>query len=119
MPKSLHPGWIVTWLASLLAGCLSPMQSQTATAALFTPTRSATATLTATAILTPTLTPIPSVTSTPEPVGCLKPPEDYTRVEINGWTINRRTLAMLAHAQELYGGELDVNSVLHGSAKDD
>jgi hypothetical protein len=63
---------------------------------------------TPTATQTPTLTPIPSPTSTPEPAGCLKPPEDYTRLEVNGQTINQRTLAMLAHAQELYGGELDL-----------
>jgi hypothetical protein len=49
---------------------------------------------------------------TPEPWGCLRPPEDYTRTEVNGETINQRTLAMLAHAQELYGGELDLTG--HG-----
>src|SRR6185436_10326341 len=44
---------------------------------------------------------IPSQTTTPEPTGCLIPPDDYTRVDVNGWTINQRTLSMLAHAQEL------------------
>jgi len=47
-------------------------------------------------------------TSTPEPDGCQKPPDDYTRVEVNGWMLNQRTLAMLAHAQELYGGEQEI-----------
>jgi hypothetical protein len=47
-------------------------------------------------------------TSTPEPYGCQKPSEDYTRIEINGSTLNQRTLSMLAHAQELYGGELEL-----------
>ena len=36
------------------------------------------------------------------------PPEDYNRVEINGWVINQRTLAMLEHAKELYGGEIEI-----------
>ncbi len=46
--------------------------------------------------------------STPEPYGCQKPPEDYTRVQVNGSTLNQRTLSMLSHAQELYGGKLDL-----------
>ncbi len=58
--------------------------------------------------LTLTPTAIASPNFTPEPVGCLKPPDDYTRVEINGWTLNQRTLSMLAHAQELYGGEQEI-----------
>ncbi|MBN2116874.1 MAG: hypothetical protein JW730_09895 [Anaerolineales bacterium] len=112
---------LCTLLIVLLAGCLTP---QTATAVPFTPTLSSTATQTpvpSTATLTPTLTPIPSPTSTPEPFGCLKPPEDYTRIKVNnGWTLNRRTLAMLAHAQELYGGEIDVTgyAITQGSYHD-
>jgi hypothetical protein len=53
----------------------------------------------------------------PEPPGCQTPPEDYTRLEVNGWTINQRTLAMLAHAQELYGGELAItgHAITQGS----
>jgi len=105
--------WITLWILStlvltLLAGCLAPR------AALPTPTRSATATYTP---IPPTLTPTASqtaiptqtATQTPEPVGCLKPPEDYTRLEVNGQTINQRTLAMLTHAQELYSGELEIS----------
>ncbi len=61
-----------------------------------------------TATPTPTSTVIPSATSTPEPPGCQQPPEDYTRLEINGQIINMRTLAMLQHAQELYGGEIEL-----------
>src|SRR5574339_706019 len=93
--------WITLWILStlvltLLAGCLAPR------AALPTPTRSATATHTPippTLRLTPTATQtaIPTQTSTPEPAGCQKPPEDYTRLEVNGQTINQRTLAMLTH----------------------
>lgn len=43
-----------------------------------------------------------------EPAGCQRPPDDLSPVEINGWTINARTLAMLQHAQEMYGGEIDL-----------
>jgi hypothetical protein len=55
-----------------------------------------------------------------EPAGCQKPPDDYTRLEVNGWTLNARTLAMLSHAQELYGGELEltVNAITQGSYHD-
>jgi hypothetical protein len=83
----------------------------------------------------PTLTPIPptaspvptirpsptlTITPTPEPFGCLKPPDDYTRVAVNGWTINQRTLAMLAHAQQLYGGEIELTgyAITQGSYHD-
>jgi len=65
-------------------------------------------TLTATETVTssPTITAFP--TFTPEPAGCLKPSDDYTHVKVNGWTINQRPFAMLVHAQELYGGELEI-----------
>lgn len=91
----------------LLPGCL---MLQSATPVPFTPppspTHTHTPTLTATPV--PTFTAIPPPTSTPEPPGCQKPPEDYARVEVNGQTINQRTLAMLSHAQELYGGEIQL-----------
>ena len=95
----------------LLTGCLS-FPSQAEPTISVTPTIASTATQTPlppTATETPTATPIPSPTSTPEPAGCLKPPEDYTRLEVNGSTINQRTFAMLTHAQELYGGEIELN----------
>ena len=49
----------------------------------------------------------PSVTV--EANGCLQLPDDYTRVDVNGMTINQRTLSMLVHAQTLYGGELEIS----------
>lgn len=75
-------------------------------------------TFTPTVVPSPTETSLP--TSTPEPIGCLKPPEEYTRVEVNGWTLNQRTLAMLAHAQELYGGEIQLtgHAITQGSYHD-
>lgn len=107
----------------LLAGCLplTPQATPTASATL-TPSATATQTpLPPTATQTPTFTPIPPPTATPEPFGCQKPPDDYTRLEVNnGWTLNRRTLAMLAHAQELYGGEIELTgyAITQGSYHD-
>jgi hypothetical protein len=122
MPK-LFTVWIL--LALLLAGCLgqsqqasTPNPSLTATQTLFPPTLTSTAVPSRTATLMPS--PTGTVTSTPEPDGCLKPPDDYTRVEVNGWTLNQRTMAMLAHAQQLYGGELEItgHAITQGSYHD-
>ena len=73
---------------------------------------------TSTAVPPPTETATP--TSTPEPLGCQKPPDDYTRVEVNGWTLNQRTMAMLAHAQQIYGGEIELTgyAITQGSYHD-
>ena len=62
---------------------------------------------------TATETPLPS-TSTPEltptPLGCgARPPDDYSRLLANGWTLNVRTVEMLKYSQSLYGG---VNNLL-------
>jgi hypothetical protein len=102
-----------------LASCLPP-SGPAALLETVTPTSTSTLTpvpptLTATTVPSPTATMPP--TSTPEPAGCIKPPEDYTQLEINGETLNQRTFAMLAHAQELYGGEIDLTgyAVTQGS----
>lgn len=116
MPK-LFIVW--TLLLLLLLSCLAqsqgtstPIPSLTATQTPFPPTL--------TPSPTATQTPSPTITSTPEPFGCLKPPDDYTRVEVNGWTLNQRTIAMLAHAQQLYGGELELtgHAITQGSYHD-
>lgn len=112
--------WLSMIVVMLLAGCLGTAQE---TALPEISTRSP---VPATVTLTPTTsaTPLPTVTAfptvTPEPAGCLKPPDDYTRVRVNGWTINQRTHAMLVHAQELYGGELEITgySITQGSYHD-
>jgi hypothetical protein len=113
----------VCWLLSLLlVSCLGHSRSA-ALPETFTPSPTATqtpvpSTLTATAVPSPTETMSP--TPTPEPVGCQKPPDDYTRIDVNGWTLNQRTLAMLAQAQELYGGELEITgyAITQGSYHD-
>lgn len=57
----------------------------------------------------PTTAATPMLTSLPlEPEGCLKPPEDYTLVKLNGYLFNRRTVFMLERAAELYDGEIDI-----------
>jgi hypothetical protein len=120
-------GWMLAWTFSalLLVGCFAIAQTDASGAAPLTATLLSTATQTAippkpTATQPPTLTPIPSATSTPEPVGCRKPPEEYTRLDVTGWTINQRTFAMLSHAQELYGGELEItgHAITQGSYHD-
>ena len=52
-----------------------------------------------------------------EPAGCRQPPDDYTRVHINHYTINTRTYVMLQQAAQLYGGEIDVagGAIIQGS----
>lgn len=50
-----------------------------------------------------------------EPPGCWEPPDDYSRVWINGVQLNARTVAMLDHAQQLYsaqGGVIDLRLAL-------
>jgi len=112
--------WTVIPLS--LAGCANPAVPA-APLETFTPSSIPTQTPIP-ATLTPTLVPSPTETmpptATPEPVGCLKPPDDYTRVEVNGWTLNQRTMAMLSHAQELYGGELELTgyAITQGSYHD-
>ena len=118
MPRLYSSRYGAAWilLALVLAGCFSRpnITPETNTAPPSTVTQTAVPP-TLTAVPTLTFTPLP--TSTPEPLGCQKPPDDYTRVEVDGSTINRRTLAMLTHAQELYGGEIDLagHAITQGS----
>ncbi len=72
-------------------------------------------TLTAAPSSTPTSTLTP--TSSPTPYGCERPPDDTTRVNIgNEMLLNQRTIWMLQHAQQLYGGSVDfLKAVTQGS----
>jgi len=120
MPKRLLTGSLLT---ILLMGCLqlSPSATPPKTSTPRVPSVTHTETpIPPTSTLTPSATAAPSQTSTPEPAGCLRPPDDYTRLEVNGWTVNARTLAMLAHAQELYGGEIELtgHAITQGSYHD-
>lgn len=116
MPR-LFSAWIL--LALILSGCVSQSEPSISIPSTFTPSL----TITETPVpptLSATPSPSPTITPTPEPYGCLKPPDDYTRVEIDGMTLNQRTLAMLAHAQQLYGGELEITgyAITQGSYSD-
>ena len=133
----MHPNRALCFLfgvSCLLAGCIHPGSlagvatatfepSPTLTASLaitFTPSPSVTFTLLPS--LTPTLTITPTWTPSPtsEPAGCLKPPDDYSRITVNDWVLNRRTYAMLQHAADLYGGEIDITgyAITQGSYHD-
>ena len=117
--SKLLPLWML--LSFILMSCSSSSMPATLTPVLPSGTVTLTPlppTFTLTVVPSPIETLLP--TSTPEPLGCLKPPEDYTRVDVNGWTVNQRTLAMLAHAQELYGGEIDLtdHAITQGSYHD-
>ena len=61
---------------------------------------------------TPTVTPSPLPSPSPTPFGCLRPPDDYTRFVIHGMLLNARTLWMLDHAQQLYGGAHDFRAAI-------
>jgi hypothetical protein len=86
---------------------LAPTSTVTSTAVIVTlpPLPSSTPTLT----LTPTLT--------PTPYGCEAPPDDITRVKVKeDMILNQRTVWMLQHAQELYGGTYDyMKAITQGS----
>lgn len=116
---------VLSFLLLLLVGCFGhsasaplPENFTPATSSLTATQTLIPSTLTATAVPTSTETMLP--TFTPQPIGCNKPPDDYTRVEINGRTLNQRTLAMLSHAQVLYGGELEISgyALTQGSYSD-
>lgn len=71
-----------------------------------TPTLMPTASPTATS--TPIPTAIPVNTMIPDLYGCLEPPEDYTRVEVNQHLLNQRTYAMLQQAEMIYQGRIEL-----------
>jgi hypothetical protein len=119
--------WLFALLCAAAAGCLPQPDIVISTVVPTTqqptlsPSPSSTPFPPATLTPTPQLpTATPSITPFPEPAGCLQPPDDYSTLEVNGWTMNRRTFAMLEHAAELYGGEIDVTgwAITQGSFHD-
>jgi len=113
---------LLTVFILILTGCIGETQEMPPLEVSNLSPIPLTITGTPTASATPpsTATVFPTTTITPEPIGCLKPPDDYTRVQVNGWTINQRTFAMLVHAQELYDGELEITgyAITQGSYHD-
>jgi hypothetical protein len=66
-------------------------------------------------VRTPTAA-LPRGTPNPDRLpACTRPPDDMTRVQVNGQTVNARTLWMLKLAQHLYGGPGSILSVVQGS----
>lgn len=66
-----------------------------------------------------TATAVPSTTPPAGPVvACVRPIDDYSRVEIDGETINRRTEFMLDLAVSLYDGPGDLKRITQGSYTD-
>ena len=99
-----------TWTATP-----TQVQTSTSTAALLqSPQLEVTSVPTQTIVLTANSTPTPVFY---EPAGCWQPPDDYTRVSINDYTLNARTYAMLQQAALLYDGEIDVagGAIIQGS----
>ncbi len=95
--------WSFAFLA-LWPGCASQdIPSSTSTLPAILP-ETATPAKTFTQVL-PTLTPTPFPYF--DPAGCQQPEEDYTLVELKGWTINQRTLSMLQHASVLFNGDAE------------
>jgi hypothetical protein len=95
----------------------------TAPAATVAPTGKATP-VTAETLPTPSHPPLsPTKTTSATPAaslfdvgaGCVHPPDDYSRAEINGETLNGRTLWMLQYAASLYDGPGDLLRVTQGS----
>ncbi len=93
-------------LAWALASC-APNQAPSLSPTPYIATETVVASSAATAAVvanSPTATSQPS----PEPIGCLLPSTDYTLVTINGHKLSQRTYEMLAYAQSLYGGPIDL-----------
>jgi hypothetical protein len=68
---------------------------------------------------TPTSTSHPTASATTTETACLRPPDDYARAQLNGETLNGRTLWMLKRAAELYDGPADLLRVTQGSYRSD
>lgn len=61
----------------------------------------------------------PQPQTSPAPVACQRPPDDYTQMEFNGHILNARTLWMLHLTAQLYSGRGNPLNVTQGSYVDD
>ena len=125
-PFPHHTVAIVLILVMLLGGCAQAAPAVIRTLGKATITLMLTQTpvpATPTVTFTPTLSPpteTATITPTSEPAECRKPPDDYELVNIDGYWLNARTVAMLEYAQLLYGGEIDLtgSAITQGSFHD-
>ncbi len=90
------------------SGRVPPSDPSTLTSSTSTITSVPTVSPVPTQTLFPTI-PLTSTATPTEPQGCRKPSNDESLLEVNGQTLNRRTLTMLEYAQTLYGGELEIS----------
>jgi hypothetical protein len=120
---TLPPSQAPPTATSFVATPVMPSPSRTATAfftATVEPAPTGTPTPTPSDTPTsPTVTPLAILTPTFAGPGCLSPPDDYARVEVNGETLNARTLWMLQQAAALYDGPGDLLRVTQGSYTSD
>jgi hypothetical protein len=123
MSKTFHPRFLFPIVIFfLITGCLSvhPISITRYSTAVntFAPTLELTPPFAPLQTETPVFTAI--ATPTLEPVGCQRPPDDYTHIEVNGWILNQRTYAMLQHTAELYTGKIDIanTAITQGSYHD-
>ncbi len=105
--------WVLGLILAVLmqAGCGSVSMAEVEVPPV--PTAIPTATLipipSSTTSLVPTATATATPTATPDPLlaNCLRPPDDYARIDERGHSLSARTMAMLAHAEAIYGGSHD------------
>jgi hypothetical protein len=92
-----------------LSSTLSPTPVVISPANAPTPVTGPTRIPSPTIVPSPTQAASPSATATPfvDPVGCARPPDDYTRMIVNGSKLNYRTFWMLRHAKTLFKGTID------------
>lgn len=96
----------------LLAACASHQvveEGQVQPAVRTIPTTTLVPIPTATASPAPTVTAAATSTETPDPLlaDCQRPPDNDTRIDERGHILSARTMAMLDHAQAVYGGSHD------------
>lgn len=107
-------------LACNLPGVMPPVQVEPLSLIQATPSPTFTPTpVIASLMPAPSSTPTSTLTATPSPTpfGCQRPPDDTTRVRVGeGMLLNQRTVWMLQHAQQLYGGSVDfMKAITQGS----
>jgi hypothetical protein len=118
MSRQLAVLFSVLWLLGSTA-CNFPLpariEAAVPTAAIDTSAAVPTPTSGPDATAMPSLAPSPTLVASPtfaatsflEPAGCERPPDDYTRLVVNGSKLNARTVWMLRRAKTLYKGTID------------
>ena len=117
--------YAICFVLFILSGCSHELESDfeidsQSTPTVFTATPQQTKT-SEPSLQRPTLVPSEVITkATEDPpinLNCIRPSDDYSRLEINGYQLNQRTFEMLQTAQILYGGIIDItgDAITQGS----